>query len=473
PDIELSSDEEGAQIGSDLANTLCLGQTRANHMGAHDITQRLEGGDDGFLGFCDGFFGDVLDDFTDTITAVRAQGGFPIAHHPTAGSYAWNSFNATQGLEASGLQGVEIWNGDDNPGQGGDVGRWVDWLLAGRILYAFGGSDTHDQAFDFGANHALLLGEAFSSDSVMNALRRGRNFISNGPSLILEIERGGVVHLMGDRVTLPTGGPAQMAEIRAHVEFESGMTGSVTLFTGEVGAAGETTLDVSPISGSGVSTVQSTVGGGTSRTWVRAFAVSADGMSAAYSNPIFFDPSGPLVFDSYCAADGTGCTACPCGNDAPAGTQGGCLNAEGRSAQILASGLPSLANDTLRLEVRSAGSTTFALLTSGDRRLPSNPMNPCFYAGSGILSPVLDGLRCIGGNFQRHGARPTDANGDVGVTTPGWGAPDGPASGLAAQGAFVSGQTRQFQAFYRDLLTPPACGLGQNTTDAVSVLFLP
>ena len=41
-----------------------------------------------------------------------------------------------QGVEANELHGVEIWNGSGQTGQGGQVKGWVDWLLAGRVLYA-------------------------------------------------------------------------------------------------------------------------------------------------------------------------------------------------------------------------------------------------------------------------------------------------------------------------------------------------
>ena len=63
-----------------------------------------------------------------------------------------------------------------------------------------------------------------------------------------------------------------------------------------------------------------------------------------------------------------------------------------------------------------------------------------------------------------------DAQGDVGVTTPGWGPPDGPGGGLSGSGGFVAGQTRHFQIFYRDLPTV-VCMTGQATSNAARVLF--
>ena len=58
------------------------------------------------------------------------------------------------------------------------------------------------------------------------------------------------------------------------------------------------------------------------------------------------------------------------------------------------------------------------------------------------------------------------ANGDVGVTTGGWGDPNG----FFQFSVFVPGQTKHFQIFHRD---SGNCGNGQNTTQAVSVTFVP
>ncbi|MEM7517223.1 MAG: hypothetical protein AAF368_09905, partial [Planctomycetota bacterium] len=92
--------------------------------------------------------------------------------------------------------------------------------------------------------------------------------------------------------------------------------------------------------------------------------------------------------------------------------------------------------------------------------------------GSGTTSPVFDGLRCFGGGFLRYAARPTDAAGNVGSTTPGWGAPDGPPGGVLAFYGFAVCSTRQWQALYRDLTTF-GCGTGINTTQGVQTLTLP
>lgn len=307
PDIELSSDEVGSQVGSDLGNILCLGTTSANHMGAHQITSRIEGGDDGLLGFCDGLFGDALDSFTSNIATIRSQGGYPIAHHPEAGEFGWNSYSATQGIESNALHGVEIWNGSTQSGQGGNVGRWVDWMLDGRLLYAYSGSDTHDEAFNFGANHVLLEAGQFDIPGVHAALRAGRHYISNGHVLIMEAGLGGSDIAMGAMHSLPPGTGNQAYTARVHYNF-GGDTSTISIFTGRDGDSAESLLCQSgPLTGQGMFECVATLDD-SANSWVRAY--SEAGSTTAYTNPVFFIPSDEDT-GTYCTAkeNSAGCEA--------------------------------------------------------------------------------------------------------------------------------------------------------------------
>ena len=98
--------------------------------------------------------------------------------------------------------------------------------------------------------------------------------------------------------------------------------------------------------------------------------------------------------------------------------------------------------------------------------------NPCFGLNSGIQSVSFDGLRCAVGNTRRHGGRSADANGHVGFTNNGWGPPNAPMAGFAAQSGFVAGQTRHWQVIHREDDTA-GCLRGLNTSQAVSVTFAP
>ncbi len=290
PDIELSSEETGPQIGSDLGDLLCVFGQSQNHMGAHGIDSRVPGGSDPFLGFCNG-----LAPFAPNAATIRADGGYPIVNHPTGSSFGWNSFANTLGIEANQMHGVEIWNGATQSGQGGHVGQWVDWLLGGRILYAYSGSDTHDAAFAFGANQAVFQGEPFTIDGLESVLKAGRVFLSNEHVLVLEIQHGGATLPMGTLQALPPGAPAAPLTVLVHYNFGAD-TSSITVFKGRVGDANETVACSSgPLTGQGVFQCNPVLDP-TGRTYYRAYSQS--GSKTAYTNPVFFLP-GSCSYSSY------------------------------------------------------------------------------------------------------------------------------------------------------------------------------
>lgn len=291
PDTELSSEEVGAQTGSDSGDLLCLLGPESNHMGAHGISSRKPGGDEGLLGFCNGLFSDALEPFTDNVAAVRADGGWPVVNHPTDDSFAWNSFAATKGIEKGKLHGVEIWNGSTPANTPGHVSRWVSWLLAGRVLYAYSGSDTHDEAFAFGANRALLLpGQALTRENVTAALRAGRNTVSDGPFLALEVVHDGKALLQGALQSLAPTQPPATLELQAHYDFGTA-SGTVTIRKGRVGDGAETIVCQSgTLSGAGVFTCSDALELGV-QSWYRVKALTTGG-AQAFTNPVFFLPGG-------------------------------------------------------------------------------------------------------------------------------------------------------------------------------------
>ncbi len=183
----------------------------------------------------------------------------------------------------------------------------------------------------------------------------------------------------------------------------------------------------------------------------------------------------------YCNGDGgdqLGCTNCPCMNNAPAGTVGGCLNSANTPGRLIVTGdlsvsLPAGSTTDLRIALTGAPPSAFCILNSGDAVAPGSPANPCFGLNSGAQATPFDGLRCAIQNTRRHGGRAADANGDVGVTNNPWGGEGGPPVGIANAGSgFVAGQTRYLQAINRDdpLLS---CMRGLNTSQAIEVVFTP
>ena len=174
------------------------------------------------------------------------------------------------------------------------------------------------------------------------------------------------------------------------------------------------------------------------------------------------DPSSECTETlSFCFGDGSG-TPCPCANESTPGDGRGCTNSSGAGALLTATGDPQVGADTLAFDLEGAPSDTFAFLISGAVALPATD------PGAGIQA--FDGLRCVGNDFRRHGARATDTTGTVGIANTGWGGMDAPIGGLSTQAGFVPGQSRYFQVFVRDD-TNASCGTGLNTSNALKVTF--
>ncbi len=181
------------------------------------------------------------------------------------------------------------------------------------------------------------------------------------------------------------------------------------------------------------------------------------------------------LFGDLCNGDGgnqAGCTNCPCGNNAAPGTIGGCVNSAGTSARLIESGSHSLTapNPTdLQFMLTGAPPSSFVLLKSGGACAALG--GPCIGLQSGVPSVFFDGLRCAVTGTLNVGVRAADANGDVGITNNPWGGPAPPAVGIGNQGGFISGQTRYFQAVYRDI-SFGACMKRLNTSQAIDVMFI-
>lgn len=185
--------------------------------------------------------------------------------------------------------------------------------------------------------------------------------------------------------------------------------------------------------------------------------------------------------ENLCNGDGgdqLGCTDCPCGNNATAGTVGGCLNSSSQSSRLIGSGsrsvsLPAGAAHDLKFAAAGVPPNAFCLLQSGDSVAPGGMANPCFGQDSGTQAAAFDGLRCAIMNTRRHGGRTADLSGQVGFTSAPWGGEGGPPAGIAnAGGGFLAGQTRYFQVVHRDNPTL-GCMRGLNTSQAVEVTFNP
>ena len=231
---------------------------------------------------------------------------------------------------------------------------------------------------------------------------------------------------------------------------------------------------------------------------VAALTVFDDGGGAGLIAGGFFQTAGisgdsfvakwgcaSTLFGDYCEGDGgdqLGCTDCPCGNNAPQGTIGGCINSRGTSTRINASGDPSVSlpsgtgtTTDLRVDLEGAPGGSFCILLSGSAVAPQNNANMCFGLRSGAQAMDRDGLICAVMNIKHHGGRSANAMGVInGAAGPSriWGGEAQPHGGIYTQGGFAAGETRYFQVTHREDSTL-GCMRGLNTSQAIEVVFTP
>ena len=140
---------------------------------------------------------------------------------------------------------------------------------------------------------------------------------------------------------------------------------------------------------------------------------------------------------------------CPCGNNDP---DAGCgnLGIDGNFATgglLEAAGSNSLAADDLVMTVSGIKSTAAGVLFVGTTQ---------------ASLPFGDGQRCVFGSLKRYPLEMSSAGGVIVF---------GPGQIVAGGIPTAAGDTRHYQAWYRDLGGP--CGNATNVTNALSVTWLP
>lgn len=132
----------------------------------------------------------------------------------------------------------------------------------------------------------------------------------------------------------------------------------------------------------------------------------------------------------FCAGDGSG-TACPCGNNSPLGDNLGCVSSLALGGKLRGGGQSSVTTDSFVLTSTQVPNGP-ALYFQGDAQM---------VGGAGVS--FGDGLLCAGGNIIRLGVK--FAAGGNTSSFPGVGDPL-----ISVQGAVAPGDTRYYQAWYRD-----------------------
>ncbi|MCB9915243.1 MAG: hypothetical protein H6828_08850 [Planctomycetes bacterium] len=185
---------------------------------------------------------------------------------------------------------------------------------------------------------------------------------------------------------------------------------------------------------------------------IDAVDLFSDAVGAPHTTELFLDdlelaPYQGVVGSAYCFGDGSG-ALCPCGNAGAADE--GCANGTGAGAKLATFGSPVVPADDVVFHATQLPPGQPCLLFAG-----LNATN----GGAGTV--FGDGLRCAGGGVKRLGVSHANASGAAS-----WG------PGLGAQGGWLAGETRRFQAWYRDP-AGSACGTAFNLSHGVEIVFVP
>jgi predicted metal-dependent phosphoesterase TrpH len=126
-------------------------------------------------------------DLRTAAASITGQGGVAFIAHPY-----WSGMTLETVLGAEGAVGLEVWNASSERENGRGDSSYV-WDLAlerGATLWGFGTDDSHYPGFDIGDGWTMVRAAERSQEAVLDALRRGHTYASNGPR-ILEVELDG------------------------------------------------------------------------------------------------------------------------------------------------------------------------------------------------------------------------------------------------------------------------------------------
>jgi hypothetical protein len=158
-------------------------------------------------------------------------------------------------------------------------------------------------------------------------------------------------------------------------------------------------------------------------------------------------PGASELGAAFCFGDGSG-ASCPCGNESAPGAGQGCAGSSGVGALLLATGSSDVEAHDLRFEGRHLVAGQPALLFAGRSAV-----------AGGDGAAFGDGLRCAGQEVLR-----------LGVSLPGAGGVAVWGPGVEPPGGWPPGETRHFQAWFRDPVGDP-CGAGFNLSQGLTIGF--
>ncbi|HHH84630.1 MAG TPA: hypothetical protein ENL15_01600 [Firmicutes bacterium] len=238
-----------------------------------------------------------------SLKAVREEGHFIIAAHPFEGAHLLPYLFLRRGIwsdeDLELANGIEFYNGSRGKGFEKGKKKWIERLLKGQKIFAYGGSDAHGDFIRYfkieipfvkmGSSQEHLAGSVQTHVQcrktpneaiLLENLKKGHCYVTDGPALTLEV-KGFPEKGMGDTL--------EVAEdifltVKALSTAEYGAFRRVVLLGGKRDGTGEITLKED---GAGAFSVAFEGQAGAEFRYVRIEAETETG-NIAFSNPLFF-----------------------------------------------------------------------------------------------------------------------------------------------------------------------------------------
>lgn len=155
-------------------------------IGIDDIPED-PGGDQAHWRPIDNYFFKTFPDLSAAGRFVAEQGGMSFIAHPY-----WSGLPLEVLLETEHVEGIELFNSsaERENGRGDSSYMWDLTLEAGKRFSGFATDDCHYPGFDIGDAWTMVRAPERSQEAVVDALRRGTTYATQGPA-ILDVQRDG------------------------------------------------------------------------------------------------------------------------------------------------------------------------------------------------------------------------------------------------------------------------------------------
>jgi hypothetical protein len=155
-------------------------------IGIHDIPED-PGGDRARWGPIDNYHYKTFPDLSAAAAHIVGQGGVAFVAHPY-----WSGMTLETLMGVEDAVGLELWNAsaERENARGDSSYLWDLALERGHRMWGFGTDDCHYPGFDIGDGWTMVRAAERSEDAVLEALRRGHFYATNGPR-VLAVEHDG------------------------------------------------------------------------------------------------------------------------------------------------------------------------------------------------------------------------------------------------------------------------------------------